>query len=187
MFKKLRVDADELEGLLAQAACHAPPNLGQVAFNQLVTAAILVKGDKKPLLTFVGQVIMNALQKNTYPNQHSSPSIYCVSEPLAPAIHLPCPCSPHFSKPVAQAGDVRCPPEHLVDKFGGSCFYCRCMGHWRADWPHTRGVANPNPQPPIQYARGHLCTNPSLFQTPTISGSMCPKSNLLNTTLLIGY
>ncbi|MBW0501141.1 hypothetical protein O181_040856 [Austropuccinia psidii MF-1] len=38
MFKKLGVDADELEGLLAQAACHAPPNVGQVSFNQLVTA-----------------------------------------------------------------------------------------------------------------------------------------------------
>ncbi|MBW0543290.1 hypothetical protein O181_083005 [Austropuccinia psidii MF-1] len=93
MFKKLGFDADELEGLLAQAVCHAPPNVSQVALYQLVTAAILAKGDKKPLSMFIGQVIMNA-----DPNQCPSPFIYCMSEPLAPVIHPPRPCSPFFSK-----------------------------------------------------------------------------------------
>ncbi|MBW0496322.1 hypothetical protein O181_036037 [Austropuccinia psidii MF-1] len=129
MFKKLGVDPNELEGLLAQAACHAPPKVGQVAFNQLVMAAILAKGDKKPLLTFLGQVIINASQKNTDPDQRPSPFIYCVSEPLAPVIHPPHPCSPFFSKPVEQAGNVPRPPEHLFNKFGGSCFHCGRTGH----------------------------------------------------------
>ncbi|MBW0494788.1 hypothetical protein O181_034503 [Austropuccinia psidii MF-1] len=78
MFKKLGVDADELEGLLAQPVCHAPPNVGQVAFDQLVTVEILAKGDKKPSLTFIGQVIMNALQKNADSGQRPSPFVYCV-------------------------------------------------------------------------------------------------------------
>ncbi|MBW0477979.1 hypothetical protein O181_017694 [Austropuccinia psidii MF-1] len=45
IFKKLGIDADELEGLLAQAVCHSPASL-----DQLVTSAILAKGDEKPLL-----------------------------------------------------------------------------------------------------------------------------------------
>ncbi|MBW0497799.1 hypothetical protein O181_037514 [Austropuccinia psidii MF-1] len=49
---KLGVEADELEGLLAQSGCHAPPNLGQVAFDQLVTAEILARGNKKPFSAF---------------------------------------------------------------------------------------------------------------------------------------
>ncbi|MBW0467837.1 hypothetical protein O181_007552 [Austropuccinia psidii MF-1] len=57
MFKKLSV-----EGLLAQVACHAPPTLDQDTFDQLVMAAILLKGDEKPSSTFVGQVIINASQ-----------------------------------------------------------------------------------------------------------------------------
>ncbi|MBW0487678.1 hypothetical protein O181_027393 [Austropuccinia psidii MF-1] len=138
MFKKLGVDADELEGLLAQAACHAPPNVGQVAFDQLVTAAILAKGDEKPSLTCVGQVIMNADS-----NQHPSPFIYCVSEPLAPVIHPPHPLSPFFSKPLEKASDVCHPPEPLVERFGGSCFPFGHTGHWRADCPHTRGIVYP--------------------------------------------
>ncbi|MBW0517598.1 hypothetical protein O181_057313 [Austropuccinia psidii MF-1] len=35
LFKKLGIDADELEGLLAQTACHPPPSLDCVAFDQL--------------------------------------------------------------------------------------------------------------------------------------------------------
>ncbi|MBW0484411.1 hypothetical protein O181_024126 [Austropuccinia psidii MF-1] len=82
IFKKLGAEADELEGLLAQAAFHAPPNLGQVAFDQLVTVAILERGGKKPFLTFVGQVIMNALQKNSNSTWRSLPFIYCIFKPL---------------------------------------------------------------------------------------------------------
>ncbi|MBW0488840.1 hypothetical protein O181_028555 [Austropuccinia psidii MF-1] len=47
------------------------------------------------------------------------------------------------------ASDVRLPPTHLVNKFGASCFHCGCIGHWRADCSHTRGVANPNPHPTL--------------------------------------
>ncbi|MBW0547054.1 hypothetical protein O181_086769 [Austropuccinia psidii MF-1] len=143
MFKKLGVDADELEGLLAQAACHPPPNIGQVAFDQLVTAAILAKGDEKPSSTFVAQVIMNADS-----GRHPSPFLYCVSDPLAPAIQLPCPHSPFFSKPIDQPSDVHPPPGHLVGRLGGSCFHYGRTGHWQADFPHTKGFANPNPRPP---------------------------------------
>ncbi|MBW0569740.1 hypothetical protein O181_109455 [Austropuccinia psidii MF-1] len=41
IFKKLSVDGDELEGLLAQAACHPPASLDQVAFDQFVTGALM--------------------------------------------------------------------------------------------------------------------------------------------------
>ncbi|MBW0575227.1 hypothetical protein O181_114942 [Austropuccinia psidii MF-1] len=57
LFKKLGIEAEDLEGLLAQLACHAPPTL-----DQLVTAAILLKGKEKPSSTFVGQVILNTSQ-----------------------------------------------------------------------------------------------------------------------------
>ncbi|MBW0535354.1 hypothetical protein O181_075069 [Austropuccinia psidii MF-1] len=88
IFKKLGVEADKLEGLLAQAACHAPPSLGKVAFDQLVTVAILAKGDEKLPSTFVGQIIMNASQKDGEATQHPSPFVYCVSEPLdSPALY----------------------------------------------------------------------------------------------------
>ncbi|MBW0521633.1 hypothetical protein O181_061348 [Austropuccinia psidii MF-1] len=63
MLKKLGIEADELRGLLAQASCHAPTSLDQVAFNQLITTAILPKGDDKPFSTFVGQVILNSSQR----------------------------------------------------------------------------------------------------------------------------
>ncbi|MBW0519509.1 hypothetical protein O181_059224 [Austropuccinia psidii MF-1] len=84
MFKKLGVKTNELEGLLAQAACHAPPNVGQVAFDQLVTAAILAKGNEKPSLTFVGQVIMNADS-----GQRPLPFVYRISDPLTPESNFP--------------------------------------------------------------------------------------------------
>ncbi|MBW0499426.1 hypothetical protein O181_039141 [Austropuccinia psidii MF-1] len=148
MFKKLGVDANKLEGLLAQAVCHAPPNVSQVTFDQLVTAAILAKGDEKPSSTFVGQVIMNALQRNMDSGQRPSPFVYRVSDPLVPTMQTPRPCSPFFSKPANQLSDVRRPTEHLVDRFGGLFFHCGRTGHWRADCPATKGFANPNHRPP---------------------------------------
>ncbi|MBW0534103.1 hypothetical protein O181_073818 [Austropuccinia psidii MF-1] len=96
MFKKLGIEANKLKGLLAQATCWEPPTL-----NQLITAAILSKGDEKPSSTFVGQ-------------KHPQTTSGC--DPLL--IH-------------------------------GCCLrQVRRAGHWRADCPHTRGVANPNPRPP---------------------------------------
>ncbi|MBW0478000.1 hypothetical protein O181_017715 [Austropuccinia psidii MF-1] len=40
---------------------------------------------------------------------------------------------------------VRRPPNHLVDKFGAACFHCGRPGHWRADFPSTKGFVKPNP------------------------------------------
>ncbi|MBW0557876.1 hypothetical protein O181_097591 [Austropuccinia psidii MF-1] len=40
------------------------------------------------------------------------------------------------------ASNICCPPDHLVEKFGGTCF------HWTPDCPHSSGVANPNRHPP---------------------------------------
>ncbi|MBW0531851.1 hypothetical protein O181_071566 [Austropuccinia psidii MF-1] len=145
----LGVEADELEGLLAQAACHAPPSLGQVAFDQLVMAEILAKGYKKPLSTFVSQIIMSASQKDSKPTQYPSPFIYRVSEPLDSLALYSRPQSPHFPRTLASANKVCCPPEYLVNKLGGSCFQCGCAGHWRADCLHTRWFANPNLRPPL--------------------------------------
>ncbi|MBW0488751.1 hypothetical protein O181_028466 [Austropuccinia psidii MF-1] len=59
LFKKLNIEAYKIEGLISQEVCHAPPTLNQAVFNQLVTAAILSKGNEKPSSTFVGQVILN--------------------------------------------------------------------------------------------------------------------------------
>ncbi|MBW0521836.1 hypothetical protein O181_061551 [Austropuccinia psidii MF-1] len=55
IFKKLGIDADELEGLLAQAAFHAPPSLDCVAFDQLLhrhsfTACLTCKTISHPTL-----------------------------------------------------------------------------------------------------------------------------------------
>ncbi|MBW0488630.1 hypothetical protein O181_028345 [Austropuccinia psidii MF-1] len=106
IFKKLGIDADELEGLLAQAVCHAPASLDQVAFNQLVTSAILAKGDEKPLSTFMGQVILKTLRRDNEHSQSSSLFIYCVSGSQDhPRLHSR-PCSPYFAKPVASMSNV---------------------------------------------------------------------------------
>ncbi|MBW0495003.1 hypothetical protein O181_034718 [Austropuccinia psidii MF-1] len=107
-----------------------PPKYCQVAFNQLVTAAILAKDDKKPSSTVIGQVIMNALQKSSESTQRSSPFIYWVSKPLDSAALYSCLQSPHFSRPLMSTNNICRPPEHLADKFGGSCFHCGCTGHW---------------------------------------------------------
>ncbi|MBW0522009.1 hypothetical protein O181_061724 [Austropuccinia psidii MF-1] len=120
ILKKLGVEADELKGLLAQAACHTPATLNQVAFGQLVMAAILEKGDNKLTFTFVGQVIINASTKCDDGIQQGSPFVYCVTDlPL-----FNCPESPNQKVPWRQAADIRRPPEHLVNKFGAACFHC---------------------------------------------------------------
>ncbi|MBW0508783.1 hypothetical protein O181_048498 [Austropuccinia psidii MF-1] len=143
MFKKLNVDADELKGLLAQAACHAPPTLDQGAFNQLVTAAILSKGDEKPSSTFVGQVIINASHRQDGQSQAPSPFVYGVSDLRPSTPFFPKPATPSTPHPIITQAEVRRLPDHLVDRFGASCFHCGRRGHWRANCP-----ANPRPQSP---------------------------------------
>ncbi|MBW0525281.1 hypothetical protein O181_064996 [Austropuccinia psidii MF-1] len=106
LFKKLGFNGDELKGLLAQAACHAPSTLDQVAFDQLVMAEILAKGNEKPLLTFVGKVILSTLQKSSDSTQCPSPFMYCVSDPLEAGAFYFCPRSPHFPNPVTSTRDV---------------------------------------------------------------------------------
>ncbi|MBW0478108.1 hypothetical protein O181_017823 [Austropuccinia psidii MF-1] len=148
LFKKLNVEVDELEGLLAQVACHAPPTLDQEAFDQLVTAAILSKGDEKPSSTFVGQVIINASHRQENPARETSPFVYRFSESHAPTTFPSTPAASHGPRSTFVQGDVRRPPEHLVNRFGASCFHCGRPGHWRADCPHMTGMANPRPRSP---------------------------------------
>ncbi|MBW0512035.1 hypothetical protein O181_051750 [Austropuccinia psidii MF-1] len=129
MFKKLGIEAaDKLKGLLTQVMCHTPPTLDQTAFNQLITAAILSKGDDKPSLTFVGQVIFNTSQRGDKQAWKLSPFIYCLSdtsEPLASSLR---PHSPYNPQPLHLLSEVHQPPNHLVDKFGASCFHCGRAG-----------------------------------------------------------
>ncbi|MBW0492652.1 hypothetical protein O181_032367 [Austropuccinia psidii MF-1] len=120
MFKKLGIEANELEGLLAQAACHAPATLNQTAFDQLVTAAILLKGDEKPNPTFVGKVILNASGKTNNHTRQLSPFVYRVADPPTTPSHTWREPSPGPPPPWHQAPDVRQPPDHLVDKFGAA-------------------------------------------------------------------
>ncbi|MBW0495860.1 hypothetical protein O181_035575 [Austropuccinia psidii MF-1] len=137
IFKKLGIDTDELEGLLAQAAYHAPASLDQVAFDQLVMSAILAKGDEKPLSTFVGQVILNTSRRDSKHSQSLLPFIYHMSGSQDhPLLHSR-PCSPYFAKPVASTSNVRRPPEHLVDKFGGTpdCYLQALSSpHYQREW-----------------------------------------------------
>ncbi|MBW0512436.1 hypothetical protein O181_052151 [Austropuccinia psidii MF-1] len=147
LLKKLGVKADELEGLLAQAVCHAPTTLNQMAFNQLVTTAILARGEEKPT-TFVGQIILNASTKANKDNCQLSPFVYRIADPPATPTYPQRPCSPGPTQPWRQAEEVRRPPDHLVDRFGATCFHCGRAGHWHADFPNTKGVANPNLRPP---------------------------------------
>ncbi|MBW0563557.1 hypothetical protein O181_103272 [Austropuccinia psidii MF-1] len=120
MFKKLGIEADKLEGLLVQAVCHAPPTLDQATFDQLITTAILSKGDKKPTSTFVGQVIINASQRSEEQAWETSPLVYRVSDPPEPSESYPghalCPCqlkcvnhqptwSTGLARPVSTAGE----------------------------------------------------------------------------------
>ncbi|MBW0535400.1 hypothetical protein O181_075115 [Austropuccinia psidii MF-1] len=75
LFKQLKVGADELKGLIAQATCHAPPTL-----YQLVTAAILAKNEDKPSSTFVGQVILNRSSKAEYFARSLSSFVYRMAD-----------------------------------------------------------------------------------------------------------
>ncbi|MBW0505802.1 hypothetical protein O181_045517 [Austropuccinia psidii MF-1] len=94
LFKKLGIKAEELEGLLAQAACHALPTLDQAAFDQLITVAILSKGKEKPSLTFVGQVTLNTSQTRPEAAQLTSPFVYQISLSIPPAkVTLPWPAN----------------------------------------------------------------------------------------------
>ncbi|MBW0467660.1 hypothetical protein O181_007375 [Austropuccinia psidii MF-1] len=102
----------------------------------LLTTQRLTRGEEKPTLTFVGQVIINASQRSEV-----SPFIYCVS-------NLPKPSVSYIrARPLPSSSKVCHPPSHLVDRFGVSCFQCGRAGHWHANCPHTTGVANPNPHP----------------------------------------
>ncbi|MBW0509161.1 hypothetical protein O181_048876 [Austropuccinia psidii MF-1] len=148
MFKKLSIKADKLKGLLEQVKCCAPPTLDQTAFNQLITAAILSKGDDKPSSVFIGQVIINASQQGDKKAQELSPFIYRLSDPSEPPVSYVRPHSPYNPQPLPLLSEVSQPSNHLVDKFGTSCFHCGRAGHWHADCPHTKGVANPNLEPP---------------------------------------
>ncbi|MBW0462496.1 hypothetical protein O181_002211 [Austropuccinia psidii MF-1] len=99
IFKKLGIKADELEGLLAQAACHTPTTLNQTAFDQLVTTAILAKGEEKPNSTFVGQVILNASTKANKNTRQLSPFVYHMVDLPTTPIHSQRPRSPGPSHP----------------------------------------------------------------------------------------
>ncbi|MBW0592996.1 hypothetical protein O181_132711 [Austropuccinia psidii MF-1] len=90
MFKKLGIKANELKGLPAQVACHAPESL-----NQVIMAAILAKGEDKPISNFVGQVMLNASMKAN--NQKPLLFVYRVADP---------PESPNPMNPWCQAADI---------------------------------------------------------------------------------
>ncbi|MBW0481151.1 hypothetical protein O181_020866 [Austropuccinia psidii MF-1] len=137
LFKQLKVEADELKGLIAQAAYHAPLTLNQVAFDQLVTGAILAKNKDKPSSTFVGQVILNVSLKAEDFARNLSSFVYRM------AYSTQVSSTPATISPSSRM--VRRPPQHLVNKFGAACFHCRQQGHWQADCPQTKGFENPNP------------------------------------------
>ncbi|MBW0467608.1 hypothetical protein O181_007323 [Austropuccinia psidii MF-1] len=112
-----------------------------MAFDQLITTALLERREEKPTLRFVGQVTLNSA------TQHSSPFVYQVAN--TPVLQV----FPDFSPstlsncPWHQATDVRRPPDHIVNKFGTACFHSGRPGHWCLDCLNKRGVANPNLQP----------------------------------------
>ncbi|MBW0473202.1 hypothetical protein O181_012917 [Austropuccinia psidii MF-1] len=95
MCNKLGIKANKLKGLLAQETCWAPPTLDQTAFNQLITVAILSKGDEKPSSTFVSQVIINASQRVSKQAREPSPFVYHLSNPPEEPMHYSRPRSPY--------------------------------------------------------------------------------------------
>ncbi|MBW0472694.1 hypothetical protein O181_012409 [Austropuccinia psidii MF-1] len=109
LFKKLGIEAKELEGLLAQAACHAPATLDQATFDQLVPAAILLKGKEKPSLTFVGQVILNVSQTRPDTKQPTLPFVYKMSDPPESTSVYPWPKSPYRGWKMTSNSDIRHP------------------------------------------------------------------------------
>ncbi|MBW0464764.1 hypothetical protein O181_004479 [Austropuccinia psidii MF-1] len=117
MFKKLGIEANELEGLLAQAAFHAPATL-----DQLVTMAILEKGEEKPNSTFVGQVFLNASTKAAKNTRQLSPFVYRVAYPPTTPIHSQRQHSPGPSHPWRQSSNIRQPPTIFSTNSGPSAF-----------------------------------------------------------------
>ncbi|MBW0515272.1 hypothetical protein O181_054987 [Austropuccinia psidii MF-1] len=169
-FKKLGIKDKKLEGLLAQAACHAPPTLDQAAFDQLITAAILSKGKEKPSLTFVGQVILNVSQTRPEAVRLMSPFVYRMSDPPESASVYPRLKSPSHGWQVTSASDVHLPPDHLIERFGVTCFHCG-----QADCPHTSSIANPNRRPPSLATFGSTRPITPDRRPHTITGRECPR------------
>ncbi|MBW0461442.1 hypothetical protein O181_001157 [Austropuccinia psidii MF-1] len=71
-----------------------------------------------------------------------------MADPPATPTYPQRPRSPGTSQPWRQAAEVRLPLDHLIDKLSASCSHCGQSGHWRADCPNTKGVANPNLRQP---------------------------------------
>ncbi|MBW0481716.1 hypothetical protein O181_021431 [Austropuccinia psidii MF-1] len=107
---KLGVEANELKGLLAQAACHPPATPDQTAFNQLVTAAILAKGDDKPTSTFVGQKVPWQQAANI-----RRPPEHLVDRPRTPQERPPSALGSHYQR--ERVSQVQFVEHHAVDKF----------------------------------------------------------------------
>ncbi|MBW0479631.1 hypothetical protein O181_019346 [Austropuccinia psidii MF-1] len=133
VLKRLKVDADELEGLLAQAVCHTPPSLSRASFDQLITASILATNVEKPSATAVGQMIIKETVKQDGRSRHTSPEAHCSAEfnPQAPSSSFPSSALAITEFQVEPS--VWKPPEHLIKRFGNTCYQCGKKGHWRAD------------------------------------------------------
>ncbi|MBW0550649.1 hypothetical protein O181_090364 [Austropuccinia psidii MF-1] len=117
----LKVEVDEFKSLIAQVECHTLPTLNQVAFDQLVTVAILAKNEDKPSLAFVGQVILNGSSKVEDFTRNSPSFVYRMADSAQIS------SSPTTTAPSSSM--VRRLPNHLVDKFGAACFHCGRQGH----------------------------------------------------------
>ncbi|MBW0483192.1 hypothetical protein O181_022907 [Austropuccinia psidii MF-1] len=175
MFKKLGIKANELEGLLAQAACQAPMTLNQTAFDQLIMTAILARGEEKPTLPFAGQVLLNASTKIDKNNCPLSPFVYLMADPPATPDHPNWPQSLSPSHPWRQMADFRQPLITLLANFGPPVFTVVATGIdvQTAQTPGGSQIllpANPDQGP---WMRGHLW--PWALDT---SGKGCQKFSL---------